>query len=203
MMIPQYTVALIFMTAIQGLQTIGLHCIELVVNATRDEDLWRRAAAPFPRKKFIFLSSQTKGGLPHKLNPLSSALESLPYLYLFTLKAVLHWSLGQSVLPRWSPEGITFHMTHGHIFVYLVLACSPTVFTQYLCVKRPRGPQPATWGHLQTLADLIDDWGDGTGEGRLYWGDKGDGGRRDGVRHAGTIGREEAVGRIKQGVLYE
>ncbi|KAL9620129.1 MAG: hypothetical protein Q9160_005335 [Pyrenula sp. 1 TL-2023] len=196
----QHIVAIMFMTAIQGLQTVGLHSIELVVNANRDEDIWRRAAALSARDG-VFWSSNI--GMPRKVNPMSSALKSWPYLYLFTLKSILHWSLGQSVRPKWSPAGITLWMTHGPIFVYLILMFSLAVFTQYLCMRRPNGPQPATWGHLQTLIDLIDDWGDREGEGRLFWGDKGDGGRRDGIRHAGTSSNQELVDVARFGVLYE
>lgn len=32
---------------------------------------------------------------------------------------------------------------------------------------RPRGPQPATYGHIQTLADLVDEWSP-----TRYWGHK-------------------------------
>lgn len=34
-------VSLLFVCAIQGLQTLGLHCTELIVNIFRDEDAWR------------------------------------------------------------------------------------------------------------------------------------------------------------------
>lgn len=71
--ISQYIVAIIFITAIQGLQTIGLHCIELVVNANRDEDIWR-CAAVFSPKKRVSLSSHI--GMPRKLNPITSTLRS-------------------------------------------------------------------------------------------------------------------------------
>jgi hypothetical protein len=35
---------------------------------------------------------------------------------------------------------------------------------------RPRGPQPAAYGHLQTLANLVDEWSP-----VMWWGHKEDG----------------------------
>ncbi|KAL9110187.1 MAG: hypothetical protein Q9227_005248 [Pyrenula ochraceoflavens] len=215
----QYLYSILFLVAIQGLQTIGLHCIELVVNANRDEDIWRRAAVPpfttlFPSspqlpKRFAL---RRHHGIPLTLSSIASAATSAPYLYLLTMKASLHWSLGQSVLPTYSSGNIVFYMTYGRIFVYLLLVISLANFTQYMCLRRPDGPQPAAWGHLQTLADLVDDWGreDAMGGGRvLFWGDKGVSqavggeGEEEGVRHAGTAGERGEVGDVAFGAFYE
>ena len=54
-------------------------------------------------------------------------------------------------------------------------------FTTYLCYKRPKGPQPATFGHVQTLVDLVDEW-----YLLMFWGDKGLREEGDEIRHAGT-----------------
>jgi hypothetical protein len=48
----------------------------------------------------------------------------------------------------------------------LLLAAGNT----YIATRQPRGCQPAAYGHLQTLADLIDDWSP-----VMWWGHKGDG----------------------------
>lgn len=61
------------------------------------------------------------------------------------------------------------------------------------------GPQPATWGHLETLADLIDDWGMGD-QGKIFWGDKGEG--TVGARHVGTTGLQDRIGIIRMDSLY-
>ena len=76
-----------------------------------------------------------------------------------------------------------------------------------LALYQPQGPQPATFGNLQTLVDLVDMWprgipqaknavtyGDGAENDTtpppsvegvvMYWGDKGEG--EDGLRRAGT-----------------
>lgn len=68
-----------------------------------------------------------------------------------------------------------------------VRACSYSAllahFGSRLANDRPKGPQPATYGHIQTLADLIDDWSE-----TIYWGDKGVISGLD-IRHAGTLHR--------------
>lgn len=218
----QHIICFLFVTAIQCLQTIGLHCVELVVNANRDEDVWRQAAV-FPssaplhssKNRFISLLSRLRhgggsgDGAPLVLNSTTSALRNPAYLILFTLKALLHWSLGQSVLPSYSVYGIVFYITYGRIFVYMVLVIVLAVFTHWLCVRRPKGPQPVSWGNLQTLADLVDDWGgvdgeleDGKQKRRCFWGDKGPSEREDNFRHAGTAATRELVSEIEFGVLY-
>lgn len=58
------------------------------------------------------------------------------------------------------------------------------LFTTLLVQHKPKGPQPATYGHLQTLCDLIDAWPERV-EQTFFWGDKADG-TGDEVRHAGT-----------------
>jgi len=47
-----------------------------------------------------------------------------------------------------------------------------TVILTLLALWRPRGPQPATYGHIQTLANLIDEW-PAEGQKQIYWGHKG------------------------------
>lgn len=77
-----------------------------------------------------------------------------------------------------------------------------TLFGTYLCFRRPSGPQPVAYGNVQTLVDLVDDWGK-EHEG-LYWGDKGHVAcDEDGeIRRAGTTGRSEGVGLIRMEVRY-
>jgi hypothetical protein len=47
-----------------------------------------------------------------------------------------------------------------------IFACFFTV----IALLRPRGPQPAAYGHLQTLANLVDEWSP-----VMWWGHKEDG----------------------------
>lgn len=57
------------------------------------------------------------------------------------------------------------------LFIY---AC----FFTFVALRRPRGPQPAAYGHVQTLANLVDEWSP-----VMWWGHK-----EDGIPycHAGT-----------------
>ncbi len=55
----------------------------------------------------------------------------------------------------------------------------------YLAIHKPKGPQPAAYGHIQTLANLIDDWNPSM---KMWWGHKSIGdAEKDGERvyHAG------------------
>jgi hypothetical protein len=63
--------------------------------------------------------------------------------------------------------------------LYLVLS----IFTECLIRHRPKGPQPVTYGDIQRLSFLIDDWDHEV----LFWGDKGEVTNR--IRRAGTAGR--------------
>lgn len=68
-------------------------------------------------------------------------------------------------------------------FFYLAMAtCAFTLVNTYLALDSPSGPQPAAYGHLQTLADLIDYWPPRTG--RIWWGDKT--AYNSAIRHAGA-----------------
>ena len=90
-------------------------------------------------------------------------------------------------MPLWQ----SFHVTGGYVITVravpvFVLAATLALLAHFggrLANDRPKGPQPATYGHIQTLADLIDDWRE-----TMYWGDKGDISGLD-IRHAGTLHR--------------
>ncbi|KAG2148052.1 hypothetical protein DEU56DRAFT_107625 [Suillus clintonianus] len=68
------------------------------------------------------------------------------------------------------------------------------VFT-VVALRRPRGPQPAAYGHLQTLANLVDEWSL-----VMWWGHK-----EDGIPfcHAGTSDDSlPAVKHVKMDCVY-
>ena len=80
----------------------------------------------------------------------------------------------------------------GNLCIALfIFACSFTVVALY----RPHGPQPAAYGHLQTLANLVDEWSP-----VMWWGHK-----EDGIPycHAGIIlvwlGGQVNIDAFKQG----
>lgn len=55
--------------------------------------------------------------------------------------------------------------------MYLALSFGiVAIFVSVLAFRRPRGPQPATYGHLSSLINLIDVWP--MDSKRMYWGHK-------------------------------
>jgi hypothetical protein len=91
--------------------------------------------------------------------------------------------------------GFQFEMVYSRLIVYAILAVLVAAFGTYLALKRPRGCQPATLGHLQTLVDLIDDWKTDQ-DGRMWWGDKSQLELEAEVRHAGTCSDKTVLGPI-------
>ncbi|KAG8887224.1 hypothetical protein FRB98_000321 [Tulasnella sp. 332] len=43
-------------------------------------------------------------------------------------------------------------------------------FITVVATRHPSGPQPVAYGHVQTLADPVDEWST-----TMFWGDEGDG----------------------------
>ncbi|PMD29192.1 hypothetical protein L207DRAFT_504579 [Hyaloscypha variabilis F] len=179
--------AILFTCAIQGAQTIGLHCVELLVNLSRQE--------PNAKEKL------NKKGAQLEIPAFRAAATSWEYSLLFILKALLHWLLGQSLQATFAlGSAYSFNIVYIRVFVYSIVAMVLAVFATYLAFQKPKGPQPATWGHLQTLADLVDDWRAGE-DGSLWWGDKGS--NEDNTRHAGTSANRHRLGEIHMDAEYE
>jgi hypothetical protein len=186
-------VSLLFVCAIQGLQTLGLHCAELIVNLSRDEDVWRALDAQGrSRCKSHVLSTP----------PSLAALMSWKYDVLLIFKSLLHWLLGQSIQPSFDYEAdisnVWFTMNYARLLVYVICTTIFASTITILTIMKPKGPQPATYGHIQTIADVIDDW-TLDGNGQFWWGDKG---CREGVRHAGMSSRRKDLGPIRMGAPY-
>jgi hypothetical protein len=194
----QVILGILFVFAIQGAQTLGLHCVELLVNISRDEDAWRCA---YPEK--LKHSRQSIRGAKLSSNAFKLAATSWQNAVLFISKALLHWLLGQSlsvnVLVSAGHYSYEFDMIYMRVFVFGIVATALAIFTSYLAFRRPKGCQPASWGHLQTLANLVDDW-NVSSEGHLWWGDKRS--NYEDVRHAGTSGTLEDIGQIHMHALY-
>jgi hypothetical protein len=63
-----------------------------------------------------------------------------------------------------------FHAFSLYQIIYLTLALFIfALISTYIARRRPRGPQPAAYGHLQTLANLVDEWSSA-----MWWGHKSD-----------------------------
>jgi hypothetical protein len=187
----QIILGILLTCVIQCTQTISLHSIELIVNMSRDETTWRNA----------YIHSKGASLASHGFVAASS---SFPNLILFSSKAVLHWLIGQCLMASFTYWGnskgsYNFDLIYMRVFIYGCAVTALAIFTTYLVVRRPKGPQPAAWGHFQTLADLIDDWSLDPA-GKIWWGDKGV--SDDGIRHAGTSMRKEELGDIVMDAVY-
>ncbi|KZP23090.1 hypothetical protein FIBSPDRAFT_466963 [Athelia psychrophila] len=173
----------LFMATQSGL-TLALHYCEAIINTTRDEQVWRQAASG----RGVAISPQW---------PLRAALSSWRNVFLLVSKSFCHWIFGHSLTVigvfAQSPQ-VTSGAVAGSYFIgievlarcaqvwYLsaVLVCFATI-TTLIAIYKPRGPQPAAYGHFQTLADLIDEW-----HPVLYWGHKSGQDDHHLVCHAGT-----------------
>jgi len=146
---------------LQTFMTVSLHCAELLVNVVRDEKTWRRAS----RHSGGFKSSS---GLPRKsTNALYTLLTSGPALTLFMYKPVLHWIFGLAVSTYFS---VGLVMRPPQIIYLSIAAVLLALLVSAFTFWQPKGPQPATFGHLQTLVDLIDEWPEE--EQHMFWGRK-------------------------------
>ena len=193
--------AMLLIAAIQAFLTLGLHCAELIVNTTRDEQVWR-SAAKFRQAQGGRSASQRPGASLGS-NSIKAAFASWQSIALFIVKPITHWLFGLGML--FEAFGSSTYSYYSLVFqclplftlggcAFLVAAC-----TAWMVRVSPTGPQPATWGHLETLEDLIDDWGMGH-QGKLFWGDKGEGTNR--ARHAGTSDLQDRIGIIRIDSLY-
>ncbi|KAJ9636597.1 hypothetical protein H2204_005197 [Knufia peltigerae] len=164
--------------------TMDLHIVELLVQCSRDESLWRQTAS-----RSGLDESRQNGAF-------QVAIGSWETMALFIFKTAVHWIFSMGFGPYW--EGIEMRIPQiCYLAVSLFLV---SLLATYLGLRKPKGPQPATFGHLPTLVDLIDVWprqggpndggrndvegGDEKPSLKLFWGDKGEGG--DGFRRAGT-----------------
>jgi len=115
----QVIFGILFVFAFQGAQTILLHCVELLVNISRDEDAWRCAYPENPKH-----SRQSIRGAKLSSNAFKLAATSWQNAVLFTSKALLHWLLGQSlsVSVAGSDGRYQFDMIYMRVFVFGIVA---------------------------------------------------------------------------------
>jgi hypothetical protein len=164
--------AILITVCFQSWLTMGLHGTEIIVNLSRDEEVWRRATTD--------QGTKTSYG---RIGSIQAAAKSWKVVILFILKAVMHWLLGLSLRVRGGVMYMNWQGVASLTGAMLFLA----IFATYIAVSSPEGPQPAAYGHIQTLANLIDDWG--RAEDKIFWGHKrGDGDSLSQKRpfHAGT-----------------
>ncbi|KAG2363855.1 hypothetical protein BDR07DRAFT_1230612, partial [Suillus spraguei] len=154
----------IHIAVVQGPLTLGLHCSELIVNVIRDERQWRSATG--------------KRGLRVATNPVKSIFTHPICLVLFVTKPFLRESFVKFFCNMYTAQVCTYCpckiVTSPHTLLQIWNLCIAlfifACFFTFVALRRPRGPQPATYGHLQTLANLVDEWSP-----EMWWGHKEDG----------------------------
>ncbi|KAF6220417.1 hypothetical protein HO133_002849 [Letharia lupina] len=181
--------ALLITTSLQIFLTLSLHLTELLVNLSRDEHIWRLATS--------------KTGTQRSFGPVGSlktAISSWQTVLLFTLKSLAYWLFGLAV----NSDGQSVYMNWVGILLLLAGVGVVAAFGSFLAWSQRSGSQPATFGHLQTLVNLMDDWFE-EGE-NVWWGDKGVAknttvGGHGMVRHAGTS--NVCLQGVKMDALYQ
>lgn len=138
---------------IQLFVTIGLHISELAVLLGRDEDAWRATSKP--------------SGANLQASSILTVLKSWKSVGLLVFKPVIHWVYGLAMYITY--DGLIMMAPQ---LVYLIgLWLLLISFVLFLSFKRPKGTQPATYGHLPTLVELLDDCNLDP-NGRLTWSPK-------------------------------
>ncbi|KAK4122793.1 hypothetical protein N657DRAFT_620872 [Parathielavia appendiculata] len=138
--------------AFQSVVTLSLHCAELIVNLSRDEKVYRELIGP-------------RGTNGH-YNSILAAFTSWRTLFLFILKAGVHWMFGLAINLQYQ-LGVNMHPPQ--IFYFGAFSLAAAIFGLLLSVWRPKGYLPASYGHIQTIADVVDEWAD---SGSMFWGEK-------------------------------
>lgn len=146
-------------TIFQGLLALGLHCSDLVVLLWKDEVLWRAA-------------SYSPKGASQGSNPFAAMIIGWPMGALLAMKPCLHWVFGSTV--GFDALGKTMFYW---LFIFAAVLTVISAFVTIVALIKPSGPQPSTYGHIQTLANVVDEW-----HPVMFWGHKSAGE----VCHAGT-----------------
>jgi hypothetical protein len=198
---------------------MGLHCAELLVNMARDESCWRKAALrPSDAGPDVGAKRSRSKGSSYRTHPFAAAATSWHNAILFVMKAAMHFLFSQTVALASVPvedvsdvdasfdadgapstRSLAFVVRLPFALAYGGSALLVALFVTFLAFRTPKGAQPAAFGHIQTLADLVDDWSTNE-EGRFWWGGKQ--GNGDGTGHAGTSAEPERLGRIQMDALY-
>ncbi|KAG1858241.1 hypothetical protein C8R48DRAFT_715795 [Suillus tomentosus] len=158
-----WTLLFVNVAGVQGPLTLGLHCSELIANVIRDERQWRCATR--------------RQGLRVATNSLKPIFTHPLCLVLFIAKPFLRESFTPSILLSFLLN-IILHDHRLDIWNLCIALFIFACFFTFVALRRPCGPQPAAYGDLQTLANLVDEWSP-----VMWWGHK-----EDGIPycHAGT-----------------
>jgi len=167
-------IGLLIQCAALTIPVFGLHAVETLGKLARDEAIWRRAAT---------VGVDPEGSL------LPEEIRNWPSFVIFVYKFVVPWFFGFAIACN---RGVFFATVPLIALTGLFFVLG--LFSEYLIRARPKGSQPATYGDVQALAALVDDWDPK----RIFWGDKGV--YSGNVRMAGTSGSRLAD--LREGVMY-
>lgn len=155
--------------------TLGLHCAEILTEMTRDEAIWRKA---------------TTSGADPALGLVTQATLSWQCWIMFIFKCVVPWIFSYAL-----DTSLSVVMSLLPVLTIAVLFLLLGLLAEFLIHHKPKGPQPATYGNIEALLSLIDEWQDG----KIFWGDKG--AVTETVRRAGTSGQRLAD--LQMSFLYQ
>ncbi|CZR66826.1 uncharacterized protein PAC_16727 [Phialocephala subalpina] len=134
--------------AFQAVVTLSLHCDELLADVLQD--------------KYVFRAVVIAKGTDARYNSLKADTWRNRVLAVF--KIVTHWIFGLSINVGYL---LGVNMYPPQIFYFAVVMFVFASYATFLSLEKPVGALPATYGHLQTILDLIDVWED-----RMFWGHK-------------------------------
>ncbi|KAJ2894393.1 hypothetical protein MKZ38_007559 [Zalerion maritima] len=160
-------------------QTLVFCMMEVLVGITTDEKTWRKGYVDKVKSSLPSSnpSSDTIRGISLNTPSIINSLSSPQTLTLFVMKPIMYWLLSQSFFLARDPTSrdhasISITVTIVRIIPYAAGNAVLAFWATYMACRRPSGLQPAAWGHVQTLANLVDDWDVGS-DGQMFWGDKG------------------------------
>ncbi|KAI5119839.1 hypothetical protein M0805_008405 [Coniferiporia weirii] len=134
-----------------GIITTALTCIQMLAALVRDERLWREAA--------------TERGSDPAPGPFKAIFISWQNMAIHAADPIAHWLFGLAVSVD-AKSG--FQVCPVQILYVTVFGTAGVILITAVGRFRPRTNQPSTYGHLQTLTNLVDEW-----HGRMFWGHKG------------------------------
>ncbi|EIW81688.1 hypothetical protein CONPUDRAFT_152606 [Coniophora puteana RWD-64-598 SS2] len=165
--------------AVQGFLAVTLHQAGVVASSMWDEQVWRSAGG----RKGTAME-------PNILAPIVAPIN----LILMLSKPALHFMMSRansitivSSDSTSSSRRIAIYFNGDQYTILATIILLLTLLLNYLMLRPPRGPQPAAYGHFQTLANLIDVW-PADGQDSMYWGHKGDHQGVDGRGMEGDVG---------------
>jgi hypothetical protein len=154
--------------------TLGLHCAEVLTEMTRDEAIWRKA---------------TTSGADPMTGSITQAALSWQCWLLFAFKCLVPWIFGYAL-----ETSLYVFMSLLPLLTLAVLFLLLGLLAEFLTRHKPKGPQPSTFGNIEALASLVDEWQNK----KIFWGDKG--AVTETVRIAGTSGQRLAD--LRMNFLY-